>query len=106
MYGVDGIVKLTDCRLSSAFLHEAKPLKLRRAAIDNLPGFQGESSYLTMPSRVLFTSAGVHQAPAEATAAGGAGINLPLSGCLPLVFLLTHVSGLALLVPRVLNGMG
>ena len=105
MYGVDGIVKLTDCRLSSAFLHEAKPLNLRRAAIDNLPGFQGESSYLTMPSRVVSTSAGVHQAPAEVTAAGGAGIYLPFSGCLPLVFLLTHVSGLALLVPRVLNGM-
>ena len=24
MYGVDGIVKLTDCRLPSAFLHETK----------------------------------------------------------------------------------
>ena len=36
MCGVDGIVKLTDCKLSSAFLHEAKPLNLRRAAIDNL----------------------------------------------------------------------
>ena len=106
MYGVDGIVKLTDCRLSSAFLHETKPLNLRRAAIDNFSRFQGECSCLTIPSRVLFTSAGVHQAPAEATAAGGAGINLPLSGCLPLVFLLTHVSGVALLVPRVLNGMG
>ena len=34
-----GIVKLTDCRLFLAFLHEAKPLKLRRAAIDNLPKF-------------------------------------------------------------------
>ena len=28
----DGIVKLTDYRLFSAFLHEAKPLKLRRTA--------------------------------------------------------------------------
>ena len=71
MCGVDGIVKLTDCKLSSAFLHETKPLKLRRTAIDNLSGFQGESSYLTIPSRVLFTSAGVHQVPAEETAAGG-----------------------------------
>ena len=25
-----GIVKLTDCRLFSAFLHETKPLKLRK----------------------------------------------------------------------------
>ena len=38
-----GVVKLTDCRLFSAFLHEAKPLKLRRAAIDNLPRFRSES---------------------------------------------------------------
>ena len=30
-------------RLFSALLSEAKPLKLRRAAIDNLPGFRGES---------------------------------------------------------------
>ena len=27
----EGIVKLTDCRLFSAFLHEPKPLKSRRA---------------------------------------------------------------------------
>ena len=39
----EGIVKLTDCRLFSAFLHEAKPLKSRRAAIDNLPKFRSES---------------------------------------------------------------
>ena len=39
----NGIVKLTDCRLFSAFLHEAKPLKLRKAVIDNLPIFRGES---------------------------------------------------------------
>ena len=39
-----GIVKLTDCRLFSAFFHEAKPLKLRKAAIDNLPRFWSESS--------------------------------------------------------------
>ena len=39
----DGIVKLTDCRQFLAFLHEAKPLKLRRAAIDNLPRFRSES---------------------------------------------------------------
>ena len=38
-----GIVKLTDRRLFSPFLHEAKPLKLRRAAIDNLPRFRSES---------------------------------------------------------------
>ena len=38
-----GIVKLTDCRLFSAFFHEAKPLKLRKAAIDNLPRFWSES---------------------------------------------------------------
>ena len=31
----EGIVKLTDCRLFSTFPHEAKSLKLRRAAIDN-----------------------------------------------------------------------
>ena len=35
-----GIVKLTDCRLFWAFLHEAKPLNLHRAAIDNLPKFR------------------------------------------------------------------
>ena len=39
----DGIVKLTDCRPFLAFLHEAKPLKLRRVAIDNLPRFRSES---------------------------------------------------------------
>ena len=38
-----GIVKLTDCRLFSAFLHEVKPLKLCREAIDNLPRFRSES---------------------------------------------------------------
>ena len=37
-----GIVKLTDCGLFLVFLHEAKPLKLRRAVIDNLPGFRSE----------------------------------------------------------------
>ena len=41
--GVDGIVKLTECRLLSAFLHGAKPLKLHKAAIDNLPRFRSES---------------------------------------------------------------
>ena len=40
---ISGIVKLTDCRLFSAFLHVAKPLKLRRAAIDNLPRFRSET---------------------------------------------------------------
>ena len=38
-----GIVKLTECRLLSAFLHGAKPLKLHKAAIDNLPRFRSES---------------------------------------------------------------
>ena len=40
---LEGIVKLTNCRLFLAFFHEAKPLKLRRAAIDNLPRFRSES---------------------------------------------------------------
>ena len=35
-------VKLTDCRLLPTFLHEAKPFKLRKAAIGNLPGFRSE----------------------------------------------------------------
>ena len=39
----EGIVKLTECRLLSAFLHGAKPLKLHKAAIDNLPRFRSES---------------------------------------------------------------
>ena len=38
-----GIVKLTDYRLFSAFLHETKPLKLRKVAIDNLRRFRSES---------------------------------------------------------------
>ena len=38
-----GIVTLTDCRLFSAFLHEATPFKLRKTAIDNLPRFLNES---------------------------------------------------------------
>ena len=38
-----GIVKLIDCRLISAFLHEAKPLKLHKAAIDDLLRFRSES---------------------------------------------------------------
>ena len=39
----EGIVKLTDCRLFLIFLHEAKPLKLHRAAIDKLSRFRSES---------------------------------------------------------------
>ena len=31
-----------DCRLFSAFLHEAKPLKLRKAAIDNFSRLRSE----------------------------------------------------------------
>ena len=38
-----GIVKLTDYRWLSAFLHEVKLLKLRRAVIDNLLRFRSES---------------------------------------------------------------
>ena len=38
-----GFVKLTDCRLFSAFLDEAKLLKLHRAAIGDLPRFRIES---------------------------------------------------------------
>ena len=38
-----GIVKLIECRLFSAFLHEAKLLNLRGGAIDNLPRFRSES---------------------------------------------------------------
>ena len=41
--GLKGIVKVTVCRLISAFLHEANLLKLRRAAIDNLPRFRSVS---------------------------------------------------------------
>ena len=37
------IVKLTDYRLFPAFLHETKPLKLRKVAIDNLRRFRSES---------------------------------------------------------------
>ena len=39
----DGIVKLIECRLFSAFLHEAKLLNLRGGAIDNVPRFRSES---------------------------------------------------------------
>ena len=37
---IGGIVKLTDSRLFSAFLHEAKLLKLRKVSFDNLPSFR------------------------------------------------------------------
>ena len=40
---LDGFVKLTDYGLFSAFLHEAKPLKFRIAAISDLPKFRSES---------------------------------------------------------------
>ena len=40
---LEGIVKLTDCRLFSAFLSEGKPSKLRRAAIGDLLRFRSES---------------------------------------------------------------
>ena len=35
--------QVTDCMLFSAFLHETKPLNLRRTVIDNLPRFRNES---------------------------------------------------------------
>ena len=38
-----GFVKLTDHRLFSAFLHEAKPLELHIAAIRELPRIRSES---------------------------------------------------------------
>ena len=38
-----GIVKFTGCRLISAFLYEAKAIKIAETAIDNLPIFRGES---------------------------------------------------------------
>ena len=41
--GKDGIVKLIECRLFLAFLHEAKLLNLRGGAIDNVPRFRSES---------------------------------------------------------------
>ena len=37
------IVKLTDCRLFSAFLHEATPLKMNKAVIEYLTRFRSES---------------------------------------------------------------
>ena len=40
---IRGIVKLIECRLFSAFLHEAKLLNLRGGAIDNVPRFRSES---------------------------------------------------------------
>ena len=40
---LEGIVKLIECRLFSAFLHEAKLLNLRGGAIDNVPRFRSES---------------------------------------------------------------
>ena len=39
----EGIVKLIECRLFSAFLHEAKLLNLRGGAIDNVPRFRSAS---------------------------------------------------------------
>ena len=39
MHAQHGIVALTHCGLFSAILREAKPLKLRKAAIDNLARF-------------------------------------------------------------------
>ena len=39
----NGIVKLIECRLFSAFIHEAKLLNLRGGDIDNVPRFRSES---------------------------------------------------------------
>ncbi len=44
-----GIVTLSDCKLFSACLLEAKPLTLRRAAIDNLPRFGVNPVNVTKP---------------------------------------------------------
>ena len=44
-----GIVKLTDCRLFSAFLHEAKPLKLPKAALAIYGDFGVNPVNLTKP---------------------------------------------------------
>ena len=49
----EGIVKLTDCKLFSAFLYEAKPLKLLRAAFNNLSGFRSNPVNLTKPDEAL-----------------------------------------------------
>ena len=49
----EGIVKLTDCRLFSAFLHEAKPLKLLRAAFDNFQDFGVNPVNLTKPADII-----------------------------------------------------
>ncbi len=43
-------VTLSDCKLFSACLHEAKPLTLRRVAIDNLPRFGVNPVNVTKPS--------------------------------------------------------
>ena len=43
LFAREGIVKLIECRLFSAFLHEAKLLNLRGGAIDNVPRFRSES---------------------------------------------------------------
>ena len=48
--GLYGIVKLTDCRLFSAFLHEAKPLKLPKAASAIYGDFGVNPVNLTKPS--------------------------------------------------------
>ena len=45
----ESIIKLTDCGRFSAFLHEAKPLKLHRAAIENHRDFGVNPVNLTKP---------------------------------------------------------
>ena len=47
----EGTVTLSDCKLFSACLHEAKPLTLRRAAIDNLPRFGVNPANVTESTR-------------------------------------------------------
>ena len=45
------IVTLSDCKLFSACLHEAKPLTLRREGIDNLPRFGVNPVNVTIPKQ-------------------------------------------------------
>ena len=56
-----GVVKLTDCRLFSAFLDQAKPLKLRKTAIDYLPRFGSESAPIRRASTSLTNGLALRQ---------------------------------------------
>ena len=62
-----GIVTLSDCKLFSACLHDAKPLTLRRKAIDNLPRFGVNPVNVTKPSALHVDSwSAMHTATAQA----------------------------------------